>query len=486
MKLSASTSSPAHHINPAILREYDIRGIVGETLSEQDALSIGHAFASMVLAAPDRDSSENNPAACVGYDGRLTSPQLESALVDGLRSGGVDVVRIGCGPTPMLYYSVYEMNAAAGIMVTGSHNPPSHNGFKFMLGKRAFFGDSIRKLGQIITTGDYSSGDGNVTTKEIRESYISRLLSVVATQEKPQAEIEHLSVAWDAGNGAAGEIVQQLCERLPGRHIALFTEIDGDFPNHHPDPTVADNLTRLIDVVRRENCDLGIAFDGDGDRIGVVDGNGEILWADQLLLLYAEDVLKRHPAATVIADVKASQSLFDGVRKLGGKPLMWKTGHSHIKSKMLEIGAPLAGEMSGHIFFADDYYGFDDGLYAAVRLLRILGASGGESLAQWRRSLPPTFATPEIRFDCPEEKKFAIIDEIAARLQKDGVEFSAIDGMRVNTDDGWWLLRASNTQAALSARCEATSAAGLSRLIDSVRQQLILSGVQLPENFGSV
>ncbi len=304
------------------------------------------------------------------------------------------------------------------------------------------------------------------------DAYIDRLFE----DFRPGRE---LTVAWDAGNGAAGEAMAALVARLPGRHFLLYEEIDGSFPNHHPDPTVPENLRQLQDTVRAEGCDLGIAFDGDGDRIGVVDGGGEILWADQIMVLLAADVLAERPGATIIADVKASQVLFDEIARMGGTPLMWQTGHSLIKAKMKETGSPLAGEMSGHIFFADRYYGFDDALYAAVRLLSILGQSE-ETLADVRARLPAAVNTPEIRFDCAEHRKKAVIEEVKARLRAEGAEVNDIDGARVSTPDGWWLLRASNTQAVLVARCEAADEAGLGRLKAQLAAQLTASGIDPP------
>jgi phosphomannomutase len=306
---------------------------------------------------------------------------------------------------------------------------------------------------------------------DLRVNYVDRLA------EEYRAE-RALTVAWDSGNGAAGEIMARLAEKLPGRHVLLNEAIDGTFPSHHPDPTVPANLQQLIDTVKAEGCDLGLAFDGDGDRLGVVDGQGRILWGDQILCLLAEDVLRERPGAPIIADVKASQVLFDHIAAKGGKPIMWKTGHSPIKNKMRETKAPLAGEMSGHIFFADRYYGFDDALYAAVRLLDIV-ARADTDLAGLRDRLPTRVNTPEIRMDCDEARKFDVVREVSERLAADGATVNDVDGVRVNTDDGWWLLRASNTQPVLVARCEAKDEAGLERLKTAVRNQLAKSGVEV-------
>lgn len=457
----------SHVFERTILREYDIRGIVDRTLTEADATAIGRAFASIVLGRG------GGRRICVGYDGRVSSPRLEAALIDGLTGAGIEVLRIGLGPTPMLYYAVFHHDADGGVMITGSHNPPDQNGFKLMIGKAAFYGADIVELGQVATDGAFAEGAGAVRDTPVFDAYVARLAEGVAGNGR------ELKVAWDAGNGAAGEAMVALTARLPGTHILLNERIDGTFPAHHPDPTVAENLVQLIDTVRAEGCDLGIGFDGDGDRIGVVDGRGRIVWGDQLLALFSADVLARRPGATIIADVKASQILFDEIARLGGTPLMWRTGHSLIKSKMAEIGAPLAGEMSGHIFFADDYYGFDDALYAAVRLLGLVARSD-ESLDQLRDRLPDAVNTPKLRFDCADERKFAVVDEVRARLTDEGADVVDIDGVRVRTDDGWWLLRASNTQAMLVARCEAADDDGLARLKSDLAGRLAACGVVLP------
>tara|TARA_R110002111_G_scaffold120794_3_gene184297 strand:- start:372 stop:1571 length:1200 start_codon:yes stop_codon:yes gene_type:complete len=397
---------------------------------------------------------------------------LKAALTKGLTSTGIDVFDIGMGPTPMLYYATYALNAGGGIMITGSHNPPSHNGFKMMLGGKSFYGSQIQDLGVLSATGPFSEGDGEVIDKPIMEDYVARLLQDFVPGHE-------LSVVWDCGNGVTGEVLRKIVAKLPGRHLLLYEEIDGSFPNHHPDPTVAENLDDMIRAVKGVNADLGIAFDGDGDRIGVVDGLGRILWGDQLLAILAREVLANHPGAPIIADVKASQILFDAVKNLGGEPIMWRTGHSLIKSKMQEVNAPLAGEMSGHIFYNDHYYGYDDAPYVALRLLNILGASV-QKLEQMRDELPEMINTPELRFPCPDEEKFQAVTRIQEALAKAGANYSDIDGVRVNTDDGWWLLRASNTQAVLVARCEAKDEAGLNRLKSQLQQALLDAKVDAP------
>ncbi len=456
----------AHRFDPSILREYDIRGVVGKTLSAADAEALGRAFGSVVRG-------RGGERVALGYDGRLSSPELEDAVAAGLRASGVTPLRIGRGPTPLLYFAVYELDADGGIMVTGSHNPPDHNGFKLMLGKASFFGQQIQELGELAASGDFARGEAGDESHDLSEVYLTRITEGMRID--PQ-----IKVAWDAGNGAAGELMSRLTQRLPGQHSLLNAEIDGTFPSHHPDPTVPANLVQLQDTVRAEGCDLGIAFDGDGDRIGAVDENGGILWGDQLMLYLARDILKERPGSTIIADVKASQVLFDEIARLGGRPLMWKTGHSLIKSKMLEENAPFAGEMSAHLFFADRYYGFDDALYAAVRLLTALTRCG-ESLADFRAALPPVVNTPELRFDCPAERKLAVIEEVRGRLDAEGAQVSGVDGVRVkDADGGWWLLRASNTQDVLVARCEAPDQAHLDRLYAELSRQLRASGLEPP------
>jgi phosphomannomutase len=457
----------SHQIDPTILREYDIRGIVGKTLSAADARAIGRAYALTLAEA-------HGSRLAVGYDGRLTSPELESALVDGVTIEGMDVVRIGRGPTPMLYYAAATLDVDGGIMVTGSHNPPDYNGFKFVFQGKSFYGAAIQRLGETALRLGASRGNrGRVQERAIREDYVARLARDYHG-DRP------LTVAWDAGNGATGEVPQDLKVRLPGRHILLNETIDGTFPAHHPDPTIPENLVQLQDMVARERCDLGIAFDGDGDRIGVVDARGRILWGDQLMVVLARDVLSRHPGAPIIGDVKTSQVLFDEIARSGGRPVMAATGHSLIKAKLAELRAPLAGEMSGHIFFGDGYYGFDDAIYVAVRLLDILSRSRN-SLAEIRDRLPAVVNTPELRFDCPEDRKFEVVREVRERLLKAGAEMTDIDGVRVRTQDGWWLLRASNTQAVLVARAESPTEAGLVRLKSGLARQLAASGVTLPD-----
>ena len=459
-------SKTGHNFDSTILREYDIRGIVGKTLHPADANAIGRAFGTMV-------KRNGGKRVALGFDGRLSSPELAKACAEGLTSTGIDVLEIGLAATPMLYFAVWHLDTDGGIQITGSHNPPDFNGFKMMMGKKSFFGADIQKLGEIAGKGDFETGKGSVEKRPVLEDYAARLLKDVKPGRK-------LKVAWDTGNGAVGVSIRAVVDKLPGTHFILNEKVDGTFPSHHPDPTVPENLKQIQAKVKKEGCDLGIAFDGDGDRIGAIDGKGRILWGDQLMILWARDVLKQRPGATIIGDVKASQALFDEIQQAGGTPLMWKTGHSLIKTKMAELKAPLAGEMSGHVFFADTFYGFDDALYCGLRLLNIV-AAGKESLAEMRDKLPQLVNTPELRFDCPEERKFKIVDEVKARLKQAGAKVNDIDGVRVNTPDGWWLLRASNTQAVLVARCESANEAGLERLKSDLKAALSASGVSLPD-----
>ena len=450
-----------HQFHPSSLREYDIRGIVGEALGTDDATALGRSFGTLVRRG-------GGSRVAVGRDGRESSPAMEQALVRGLNASGIDAVKVGLGPTPMLYYAAAELGVDGGIMITGSHNPANYNGFKMVLRGNAFFGADIQTVGAMAAAGDWEEGDGGESEHYVLDDYVERLLRGF--------DGGAFRIGWDAGNGAAGPALEKLTAKLPGEHHLLYTEIDGAFPNHHPDPTEEKNLADLKALVAQQGLDFGIAFDGDGDRIGAVDGTGRVVWGDQLLAILAEPVLKAIPGATIIADVKASQALFDRVAELGGTPCMWKTGHSLIKSKMKETAAPLAGEMSGHIFFAHEYYGFDDALYAAVRLIRAVTALGG-SLTELRSAMPGVVNTPEMRFQVDESRKFAVVDEVLDRLAAAGAEVNRTDGARVNTDDGWWLLRASNTQDVLVARAEAKDQAGLDRLVAQIDDQLGKSGV---------
>ena len=387
-----------------------------------------------------------------------------------------DVVRVGLGPTPMLYYAEASADDVdGGIQITGSHNPPNYNGFKMVFQGRPFFGADIQQLGEVAAAGEWEDGTGSVIDRPLIDAYVERLLEGLDGIDP--ASLADIRIGWDAGNGSAGPALEKLVARLPGEHHVLYAEVDGTFPNHHPDPTVEANLADLRALVADKQLDFGIAFDGDGDRIGAIDGEGRVIWGDQLLMIYAQDLLQRRAGATIIADVKASRALFDHVEAHGGKPVMWKTGHSLIKSKMKETGAPLAGEMSGHVFFADTYYGYDDALYAGVRLIAA-SARLGHSVTELRGAMPDMVNTPEMRFQVDESRKFAAVEEVRDRLADSPAQVNATDGVRVTTDDGWWLLRASNTQDVLVARAESDSEAGLERLMAQIDGQLAASGLE--------
>ncbi len=464
-----------HQFHPTVLREYDIRGIIGETLGAEDAYAIGRGFATLL-------GRDGGTQVAVGYDGRLSSPMLEAAVVQGINDAGLDAVRVGMGPTPMLYYAEASMeDVQGGIQITGSHNPANYNGFKMVFRGLPFFGAQIQQLGTMAAAGDWATGTGGSEQRDTLDQYIDRMIEGLAGLDP--AALAGLKIGWDAGNGAAGPALEALVAKLPGEHHLLFTEVDGNFPNHHPDPTEEKNLADLKALVAAKQLDFGVAFDGDGDRIGAIDGTGRVIWGDQLLMIYAEDLLRLVPGATIIADVKASRALFAQVAALGGQPLMWKTGHSLIKSKMKESGAPLAGEMSGHVFFAHQYYGFDDALYAAIRLIAA-SARLGKSVTQLRGEMPALVNTPELRFQVDESRKFAVIDEVRERLAASGADVDGTDGVRVSTEDGWWLLRASNTQDVLVARAESEDQAGLDRLLAQIDAQLAASGLKRGEQAG--
>tara|TARA_B100001989_G_scaffold251589_1_gene231139 strand:- start:5831 stop:7225 length:1395 start_codon:yes stop_codon:yes gene_type:complete len=461
-----------HVFDPVILREYDIRGQIGKNLSEKDAYALGRAFATYI--SNDLPDQENHTI-CVGYDGRHSSPLLVDHLIKGLLASGINVKSIGLGPSPMLYYAVKALDADAGIMITGSHNPPDYNGFKMTTREHPVFGDAIQEIGRLATLDDsiLRNGVGHTKFIEIEEYYVERLLQDLKCSRP-------LKIAWDAGNGAAGDVLKLLTSKMPGEHILLYEDIDGTFPNHHPDPTVDENLKDLQKVVREQSCDLGIAFDGDADRIGVVDEHGDVIRCDTLMVIYARDILARHPGAPIIGDVKCSAVMYDEIAKMGGQPVMWKTGHSVIKDKMREMNAPLAGELSGHIFFGDGYYGYDDALYCAIRLINALeGVEGG--LSSLTASLPKLHNTPEIRLPVEEREKFDLIPRIIENTKNmPDLRMDNLDGIRVTTADGWWLARPSNTQNVLVIRAESATEQGLESLLKMVGEEIGKLGYTLP------
>ena len=450
-------------INPALRRAYDLRGVVGDTLTPGDARGVGRAFAALAR-------SEGARRIAVSRDGRLSSPELEPELVRGLVEGGITVRRMPPGPTPLVSFTIRRLGLDGGVMVTGSHNPADQNGFKFHLCGHPLHGEALKRLWE---ADPAELPGGGIETVDLSEDYLDALAAELDGTEPPAA-------VWDSGNGATGGIVARLTARLAGRHEALFTEMDGRFPNHHPDPSVSANLDDLRRTVSRGGFDLGLAFDGDGDRIGLVDSSGEIVWADQLMLLLARDVLRDDPGAPIVADVKSSNILFDGIAAAGGRPVMGPSGYVLIRDLMLREKAPLAGEMSGHIFYGDRWHHADDALYVAVRTLRAIARSG-RSLREFRESLPPGFATPEIRFPCPDDRKAEALAAIAARVEESGADIDRTDGLRVTEGDGWWLLRASGTEAKLTARCEARSAEGLERLKEKLAGHLGAAGLHADE-----
>jgi len=455
-------TSQAHSINPAIVRAYDLRGVVGRELGCGDARMLGLAYATAARR-------QGRARIAVARDGRLSSPELEAALVGGLIEGGVDVTCLGLAPTPQLHFAIHAHGFDGGIMVTGSHNPAGENGFKLVLGKHPVYGAALRAL---VATEVQCSGGGRSTSLDVGAEYAARIAEF-ATGERG------IHVVWDCGNGAVGAVIAAVVARLPGRHSVLNASVDGRFPAHHPDPAVAENLCELQRTVLERRADLGVAFDGDGDRIGIVDDSGAIVWPDQLLLLLAREVLAELPGATLVADVKSSRVLFEGIERLGGRPVMAPSGYVLVREAMLRERAPLAGEMSGHIIFERCWNATDDALHVAVRTMNAV-ARLERGLARFRETLPATCATPEIRFPCPEDRKSAVMQQIADRLARSGATVNTIDGVRVSTPAGWWLLRASGTEAKLTARCEASDGESLAELVGTLTQQLEASGLEVP------
>lgn len=450
--------------NPEVLREYDIRGIVDKELTLNTAYSIGRTFGHIVC------SKFSKKKLAVGYDGRLTSPSLYNALCKGLLDSGTDVFSIGMCPTPMTYFAHYHLQTDAVIMVTGSHNPPEYNGFKLVLNQHSFFGKEIQNLQLLTCLKDISKGQGKLHKIDIKDEYVKRNLQNIKFNKK-------MKIAWDIANGAMGVVIDLFTNQLSNaEHIIINKEVDGAFPNHHPDPTVPKNMEQLIKTVVSNSCDIGLAFDGDGDRLGVIDNKGQIIWADQFMLLLVKEISQVYQNPKIIMDVKSSKVFFDEIKKINCEPIMFKTGHSPIKEKMKELNSPLSGEMSGHVCYADDFYGYDDAMYVGLRLLRIL-SNETKSLNRLIATYPKTTATPEIRVNVEEQRKFEIIKEIKNRLKDiDGLVID-IDGIRVENDKGWFLIRASNTQNQLTCRAEALNKEDLSDLTDLIENQLRLSGV---------
>jgi phosphomannomutase len=454
---SRATELPFRPIDAEAVRAYDIRGVAGRQVTRAGVRALGLGYATL---ARSRGLSRIG----VGRDGRLSSPGLERALVMGLTEGGMQVVRIGLGPTPKLGFAVRTLGLDGGLMVTASHNPPGENGLKVLLGAERIHGEALKAL--VASQGRPAPG-GSVADVEIGEAYVTALAAAAGG-------LHPMSVAWDCGNGATGEAVEALARRLPGRHILLNTRIDGRFPAHHPDPAVAENLAQLGEAVRAHGCDLGLAFDGDGDRIGVVDETGAQLCSDHLLLLLARELLDRRPGAAIVGDVKSSRLLFDGVQASGGQPVMAPSGYVLVREAMKRHGALLGGELSGHIFFADGWDGTDDALYAAVRVLQALGRMG-RTLGGFRRDLPESFATPELRLHCPRAQE--TVRKIAALNGAPAAAFDPAMGVRAERPGGWWLVRASGTEPKITCRCEADSEAALGVLKRELWEMLRQCGV---------
>ena len=451
-------------INPSIFRQYDIRGVVGDDLTTEAAEGIGRGYATLLA------ERGIHGAVAIGRDNRHSGGALRDALVKGLTECGCDVVDIGIAPTPVLYWSLHHCGVVGGIQVTGSHNPPEFNGFKLSVGATSLHGDGIQHLYGLIAQSGNAAKTGSVRTVQVLDDYVKDIAARIGPIKRP------IKVVVDCGNGVGALTAPQVCNALGVETTLLFAESDGTFPNHHPDPTVVANLQDLIAAVKRTGSELGIGFDGDADRIGIVDGNGTIIWGDYLLLLYARDVLARTGTGqSIIFDVKCSQALPDAIRGAGGVPLMWKTGHSLIKEKMKELHAPLAGEMSGHMFFTEGFYGHDDAIYAAARLLRILGDSG-KRVDELLADVPRFVSTPELRIDCPDDRKFEIVRAAQQHFAKTR-EVIDVDGARILYGDGWGLIRASNTQPILVCRFEARTDARLGEIRGEVEGWLKTQGI---------
>ena len=453
-------------VNPRIFRQYDVRGVVDEDLTDEVVEKLGRGYGTYMVHQGSKKVS-------VGHDARVSSPRFRDALIKGILSTGVDVVDIGMVPTPTLYFSLFHLDVQGGVMITGSHNPPEFNGFKLAVGHATLYGPEIQKIREIIETVEYPEGKGSLTQQDIKPDYLTTLKQRIGRFDR------ELKVVVDAGNGLGGMFCPDLLRELGADASGLYCEIDGTFPNHHPDPTVPAYLTDLIAEVSARKADLGMAYDGDADRLGVVDEDGNIIWGDQLLILFSREVLARQPGATIIFEVKCSQALPEEIEKAGGVPLMWRTGHSFIKKKMKEENSPLAGEMSGHLFFADEYYGYDDAIYASLRLVRLLSRSE-MSIGEMLADVPRYYSTPEIRVDCPDEQKFQIVSDLVEHFKK-GHEVIDVDGARVLFGDGWGLVRASNTQPALVLRFEARSPERLEEIKGTIISRLSeVSGIEIP------
>ena len=459
------------NFDPEVLREYDIRGVVNKNINEDTAYTIGRVYGEIVSLKSESNADLCETVVVTGYDGRLTSPKLHAALNCGLQDSGVKVYDVGMGPTPMVYFAHHYYDSDAAVMVTGSHNPSEYNGFKMVMNKNPFYSKDIQNLQTIINENSLEKKIGAIDKLDIKNDYINRNLKNIKINKR-------LKIAWDTANGAMGSVIKDLlCKLQNTDNIIINEEVDGNFPNHHPDPTVPKNMEQLIKVVKENKCDLGLAFDGDGDRLGVVDNEGKIIWADQYMLILCNEMAKLYDNPKIIMDVKCSKVFFDEAKKLPCDPIMYKTGHSPIKEKMKELKSPLSGEMSGHVCYGDDFFGYDDAIYVALRLLKIIG-NQNHKLSELVSQFPKTFSTPETRFDVDEKRKFKIINEIKARLINTDLNIIDIDGIRAESNDGWFLIRASNTQNQLTCRVESVTEIGFKLLIDMVENQLSLSNIK--------
>jgi phosphomannomutase/phosphoglucomutase len=435
-------------MNPGIFREYDIRGLVDEDLTNEVVRALGQGFATYI-------SNKGRRRVVVGRDGRLSSPRFRDFLAEGMASGGLEVIDLGVCPTPVFYFSLFHLDQEGGMMITGSHNPPEFNGFKVCVGKETLYGEEIQNLRKVVEAGRFIKGKGSISFQDVIPAYQNFILNNIHLMRK-------LQVVVDSGNGTAGAVAPKILRDLGCQVIDLYSQVDGRFPNHHPDPTLPENMKDLISKVKETSAEVGIGYDGDADRIGAVDHLGNIIWGDQLMILFSREVLRSHPGATIISEIKCSQNLYDNIAKHGGRGIMWRAGHSLIKSKMKEEKALLGGEMSGHIFFADRYFGYDDAIYASCRLLEILSQSQ-RKIPELLSDVPKTYTTPEIRIDCPEDRKFPLVERVRESFRKD-YPIVDVDGVRVIFPDGWGLVRASNTQPVLVLRFEARSAERLQEI----------------------
>lgn len=443
-------------MNPRIFREYDIRGVVDDDLTEEIAFVVGRGLATYISRLGKR-------RVAVGRDGRLSSARLRDALVRGMTAGGLEVIDLGVCPTPVFYFSLHHFDREGGVMITGSHNPPEFNGFKVCVDRDTLYGEEIQNLRAIVEAKDFVAGTGSVSRKEVIPAYQDYLVQNIRLARG-------LKVVIDSGNGTAGLVAPKVLRDLGCEVDDLYSEVDGRFPHHHPDPTIPENMQDVIRRVRETSAQVGIGYDGDADRIGAVDHLGNIVWGDQLLILFSREILSRHPGATIVSEVKCSQNLYDDISRHGGRGIMWRAGHSLLRSKIKAEKALLGGEMSGHMFFADRYFGYDDAIYASCRLLEILSYSG-KTIPELLKDVPQTFTTPEIRVHCPDHQKFAVADRVRDSFR---TEFPVIDidGVRILFPDGWGLVRASNTQPVLVLRFEAKSAERLAAIRELVEKRV--------------